>query len=250
MKAKKVIRIAVWSVVAIGAVTALVVWRQATQKPEWWETSLPEVPPVAPDDVGADIEMAITTQMTQERPAQNSWTIDVNEQQASAWLTGRLPDWLLNRSADVPAEWSRTAIRFTPGEFHIVAEVTPKNGGTRYVGLVLEPTIDHNGAMNIRAMAATLGRLRTPFNVIADRLGSKLVNISEGAGGDNPHAAAVQDFIDSHTLTISPPDFQLDDGRKVRIIGIEVTPGNLRLTCTTTRAADPRRGDRRPGKPR
>jgi hypothetical protein len=250
MKPKKIIRIVVWCVVAFGAVTAVVVWRKATQKPEWWDASLPVAPTVPAADVGADIEMAVTTEMTQERPAQNSWTIDITEQQASAWLTGRLPDWLLNRSADVPAEWSRTAIRFTQDEFHIVAEVTPQNGGTRYVGVVLQPWIDENYALRIQANAATLGRLRTPFNVIADRLRPKLARITADTGADGSNSRAVQDFFETQSLTVSPADFELDDGRKVRIVGVSITPGNLRLTCTTLRATAPRRGERGFGKPR
>lgn len=249
MKAKKIIRIVIWSIVALGAVTAVVVWRQATQKPEWWDASLPETPAVPAADVGADIEMAITTKMTQERPADNTWTIDITEQQASAWLTGRLPDWLLNRSADVPAEWTRTAIRFTQDEFHIVAEVTPKGSGTRYVGVVLAPTIDQNGGLRLQAAAATLGRLRTPFSVIASRLQPRLASMTANTGADDSNTVAVQDFIETHGVTISPAEFELDDGRRVRITGISIEPGTMHLHCTTVRAPASERGKKRTGKP-
>lgn len=250
MTVKKFVRIFVWVIVAIGVVTAIVVWRQATQRPEWWDASLPESPPVPASDVGADVEMQITTQMTQERPADDSWTINITEQQASAWLTGRLPDWLLNRSAGVPAAWTRTAIRFTDAELHIVAEVTPKGSSTRYVGVVIQPSIQADGSLRLQSQAATLGRLRTPFSVIADRLKPQLDKLTTQTGSSGEHSQAVQEFIETHGITINPAEFELDDGRKVRITGITIEPGSMRLTCKTTRPPTPAKGSRRSGKPR
>ena len=39
------------------------------------------------------------------------------------------------------------AIRFTDAELHIVAEVTPKGSSTRYVGVVLQPSIQADGSI-------------------------------------------------------------------------------------------------------
>lgn len=250
MRLKKFARIAVYATLLIGLVVAFFTWRNATRPPDWWNTSLPPSPRASHADLGADVEMAVTTHITQNRPLDNTWTIDITEQQASAWLTGRLPDWLLNRSAQIPANWSSTAVRFAEGEVHIVAEVTGGATGRRYVGVILKPEILSDTGLRLSAVSASLGRVRTSFSTIAARLKPQLEKLSAKTGADTQQAQAIRDFIDSHALTITPAEFELDDGRRIRITGVEVGHGKLTLTCTTLRAAGNDRRPRSSGAPR
>lgn len=238
MTRKKLISLIVGIVLIVVLVIALNVWRRATATPSWWSTSLPDnLTSETANPAGAQLERAVTSAISEPRTSDESWDLVITEQQASSWLTGRLPRWLANRSVAAPENWTRTAVAFRDGEIEVAAELTADSGAARYVGVVLTPRIDPaTDTLLLSADAATLGRLRTPFSLIADRLAPQLDHVAQSSD-DPAKRDALHRFIDSHTISVQPAGFPLDDGRLLRISEIKVEEGRLFLRCRTTRPA-------------
>jgi len=225
--------IAVAAVVVLAA-SAAIGWRLAQLRPAWWPPS-PDTE--AANRVGQHLENTVSATLTQNRPADDAWTLVITQDHANAWLAGRMPKWLANRSVRMPDRYRGAAVSFEGGAMQLTVELQRDAGATspaRWLGIVVEPLIDAEAnEIRLQPVAARIGRLRVPFGVLAGRDLARRIGLR-----DEPQrsiqSAAYHTVVTGEPMRI-PSLFKLDDGRRVRVMDVVIDGGMLKLTCRTER---------------
>lgn len=210
---------------------ALAAWGLTRAAPPWWEASRP--PDAA---LGERVEHAAVAQLTVRRdpdpaadgPAFRSapWSVSLTSEDADAWLGARLPMWLASRYPEVewPGSISRVGVRFGEGVVHVAARVV-ENGKARVIAAELEPRLGPDGALWVRARRVTLGRLPVPVDWVVNDAGlvpagdEVVRRIAAALLGQGP---VVEEAV-----------IRLEDGRRVRLVGLAAREGRLEITCVT-----------------
>lgn len=215
------------------AACAAVGWRLSQLRPSWW----PPPPDLeAANRVGQQLENAVSATLTDHRPPTDAWTFSISQDHANAWLAGRMPKWFANRSVRVPDRYRGAAVSFDGGAMHLTVELqgTGMASSARWLGIVVEPSIDTEAnEIRLHPVAARIGRLRVPFGMIAGRDLAQRIGLR-----DDPdraiQSAAYHTIVTGEPMRI-PALFRLDDGRRVRVLGVAIDGGTLTLTCRTER---------------
>jgi len=168
----------------------------AMRSPAWWK------PLARADSAAADraamVEQAIVAEFSRVRSDTPEWSLRLLEADANAWLATRLPAWLESRGAEVPGPGQAL---FGPGW---------GRGGVELPRAIVwwqaEPRAAEGGC-HVQGLRAGIGRLPLPAASILpslplDRLGAER-------------------------------SIRLADGRMVRLIDLEVLPGEIRMRLRT-----------------
>ena len=142
---------------------------------------------------------------------------------ARAWLAARLPRWLENRGRSLPSGVGQVQAEFVPGAVKL-GVVARLSAGDYVIGMTLEPRVDDSGALWVTARTLSVGRVSLPLSWLDSGLAST------GLGSD------VIDALAGRRPLSAAASFELEDGRHVRLVGIEPRAGLLIATCTTGRA--------------
>jgi len=214
--------------------SAIIGWRLAQLRPAWW----PPPPDLeAANRVGQQLENAVSATLTDQRPPDDAWTLAITQEHANAWLAGRMPKWLANRSVRVPDRYRGAAVSFDGGTMHLSVELQRQSGTTspaRWLGIVVEPSIyAESDEIRLRPVAARIGRLRVPFGAIAGLDLAKRLGLRDDPGRAI-QSAAFHAIVTGEPMRI-PAVFRLDDGRRVRVLDVAIGGGTLTLTCRTER---------------
>lgn len=154
------------------------------------------------------------------------WTFTLTADEARAWISHRLPEWLANQNAahHPHPEGIRAGVSFTPDDASIGVLVRTWIGDTVAWARVGLPCEAREAAASPRTVFG-LGRVRMPawmLGVWAPELPRLLERTREparGARAGGPREA---------TIT-------LDDGRRVFLRRVEGGTGTVTLTCRTER---------------
>jgi hypothetical protein len=177
----------------LATIAGLCAWL-ALRPPPWWAVPAPDA---GRADRGAAFEQALVSEFTRVRPTGSAWAIRIRASDMNDWLAARLPQWLASR--DLP-----------PIEN---AQVSLGNGEIR-VGMARGPAVAWSaarpqafgGGVRLEASAWGVGRLRLPWP------GPELVDLAGWRQGE---------------------PIPLPDGRRVRILDLEVLDGEIRLRLLT-----------------
>lgn len=227
-----------WFALASAAVLLAVlgvVWRASNATPDWWQPAS-ALSPDAPDRAGA-LERGATRAIYEPREQpETPWTVSITQHDANAWLTHRLHPWLESRGIAWAEDQQTPAagppvprVRFEQGVVRLAVQA-----GGRVVGLASKPAVEH-GAIVLRDTVLLLGtiELKGGMGTLAARRvwGRLLADLA-------PHErdSLVAALTGQGGAVVRDPVLDLDDGRSVRLIAIEVREGELRLTCATGRA--------------
>ncbi len=224
----------VGAVLVTLVVCAVVGWRLAQLRPAWW----PPPPDLeAANRVGQQLENAVSATLTDQRPPDDTWSLVIRQDHANAWLAGRMPKWLANRSVRVPDRYLGAAVSFERGTMHLTVELARGTGPespSRWLGIAVAPSIEPPGdEIALRPVGARIGQLRMPFGAIAGRDLAKRLGLRDDPGRAI-QSAAFRAVVTGEPMRI-PAVFRLDDGRRVRVLGVAVDSGALTLTCRTER---------------
>ncbi|MFO0828182.1 MAG: hypothetical protein U0572_08530 [Phycisphaerales bacterium] len=195
----------------------LVVGIVLARPPAWWS-------PIARDDaaanaLGEQFENACVSEAHRVRRPGEPWAVRVRDDDANAWLATRLPKWMEHAGMTAAA----SQVRFNEGSVEIAADVPDLPS----VGVVtIEPDIA-NGELRAGHIGVALGRLPLPFarGLVLGPLVASLG--SDDAPDELKLVAAV---LNGRGL---PAQFELSDGRVVRLRDIEVHDGELLLEFET-----------------
>ncbi len=216
-------RLIVAGVLLVGAVTLLALGALALARaaPAWWASAA--VAPGPERSAAAEaVERGVSAALYGHAADRALWTVELKQADANAWLAERLGRWAENRGIELPVRAGEVRARFGDG---VIAVGIEREGAAigRVVSVELSPRVDGDGALMIDGARVAAGRLPIPGALMPGRHdargGSVLGELLAGRGVSR--AAAVV----------------LDDGRRVVIRSISVSPGAVRVTCATEPAA-------------
>jgi len=168
----------------------------ALRTPAWW-SPIPRTDAAAAER-GAQVEQALVSEFTRVRTDAPEWSIRIDQRDANAWLATRLPAWLESRG--LPQAGPVQAL-MGPGWMRVGVELPQA-----IVWWQASP-VPQAGGWTLQALRMGAGRLPLP-----------------GFG------AATFPGLDQ--ASVEGP-IRLADGRQVRVLDLEVLPGEVRLRLRT-----------------
>ncbi len=222
--------------VALG-VLALVIFRLSLQQPAWWVPLDPSGERVR--DTAERVENIVTSELHRADRAgvraddgswaSEAWHLTLTSEQASSWLSVRLPRWLENQTERFhwPEEIRSVQVDFAPGSLRVGAHLL-LGDRERTIWGELIPTTDDDGALRVRCRWLHIGRLPVPAALVLDHpewLGEDHARVDE--------LRRVLDVLSGREPLVREPVIDLSDGRRVRIVAIELGGGTLNLTLRT-----------------
>lgn len=162
--------------------------------------------------IGEGFERRVLSEVSAAHRFNEPWTLSLTSVEAEAWLNGRLPTWLENQGAKRPGWFGAAGVSFAAGEARVGVGVAAQ-GGPPVISLVAPTRTE--GAPSLRV--GTLPAPKWFAEWLAPGLHEQLDKV-RGQGEPAGQGLAT---------------FRLDDGRRVRITGIEATEGTLTLHCVT-----------------
>ena len=243
--------IAIGAGLACAAIAALLLITASSLvrlSPSWWrhytlDTGL--------KDHAARVENAAISHLYRARPADPAltddgapwrsapWSIALREEDASAWLTARLPDWLEGDAGKI-AEWpeglGQPQVRFENGRPRVGAALRFEQGD-RVISAAITPEFHDDGSLWLRTDWIHIGRLPLPAGpmlthadrAIADEMPEELADeIARDA-----ERAGFFEILRGEAPLVREPVLRLDDGRAVRLLALRLTDGRIEIDCQT-----------------
>lgn len=206
----------------------------ASAKPAWWN------PPQASDPVVREladtVEMRVIEETHKVREPLDIWRVRVTEEQVNAWLSSKLHAWVEHEyGKSWPPELGRVQVHFGEGAAHAGIEIFGDESDSAHIASAqcrLELTED--GALRVLTERVSLGRVALPStNVEA---------ISTFITERFPNTVDI-DALDQAIAILTgnepiDPVFELGDGRRVRLVEVELHDGEALLGCRTIRAGE------------
>ena len=223
-------RIGVWLILgALALVTCAIpaIWFLTTLEPSWWRD--PPSPSASVARGAEAVERAFSAELARHHDPGQTWSIEVTEDAANAWLNHRLPLWLAHEGIELPWAVEAISARFGSGSIRVGA-ARPAGATPRIVGVTLSPRVDAPaGALHATVRRLHLGAVTIP-GALADRAASAVL-------GSDAEAWAGRIVDGDRTFTVRP--IELSDGRSVTLVGIVVQEGRVRLTLRAHGASEP-----------
>lgn len=209
----------------------------ARSAPAWWRPARADDPAVK---AAADaLENGVVNQLHAWRPGEAArapgpwqsepWTVAMQASDANAWVAASLPKWLANleRPVRLPSQLGELQVGFSSGLVRVGASV--EYGGRRHLlSASLRPEIRADGSLWLEATWARIGRMPVPASMVLDQV---------IAAGDSTlktdGARAIARVLAGMEPAARAPEIRLADGRRVRLLKIEVRDGQMWLTCRT-----------------
>lgn len=163
---------------------------------------------------------APTTGADGVRRTGEGWVVRVTEEEARAWLTTKLGEWLANR--DPPIRMTRE-----------ISELQAHFGSGRawLAGRFEERVYTVSSGIGVRESGVWLTGVRAGLGSLSLPIawgGAGLIGIDglEGGGWIWKAATGREPLLAGGTI-------RLEDGRRVRVVGVQVLPGVLEVECRT-----------------
>lgn len=213
---------------------------QARLAPQWWRTISRDDP--ATKALGQRIENSVINRAHQTRPAADSadgwtsepWTIEVRPEEANAWLNIRLPKWMVNQKDEFrwPKEVTDLQVDFGQGEITIGARVQ-SGERSQVVSATLRPRLEGDGRLFAPASWVNVGRLPIPADWVLGHAHRNAERYIPPEFYRLPETEALFRAFEGRDAIVQHAVVRLPDGRRVRILALEVVDGVLRMTCRT-----------------
>ncbi|HVP72124.1 MAG TPA: hypothetical protein VMS30_00200 [Phycisphaerales bacterium] len=224
------------SLLLIGAGLAYTAWRLSWQQPAWY------APPDPRDEqvlkVADDTEYRLLEQTQKVRPVEEPWTLRLTAEQINAWLSARLPAWIEHdANLDWPEQIGTPQVLIDEGGLRVAVPVTTADRITRTVVGTLQPSIADDGRLSLKLRSMALGKIWVPGEPL-----TKLVNAVKDAAPEFLDAPSVQQAIDVLAgRSTLPPDYDLADGRRVRVKNVRLLRGAVEIQAVTLPDGEPDR---------
>lgn len=224
----------------------------ADQRPRWWDpidASNPSTVAAANAVENGAVDLLSLVRPSVERSpgvlTSEPWTVRLTPEDANAWLAVRLPMWIRNQSDNFrwPSQVAQLQVDFRADD--VVLGVRARSHGVeRYLWVSLDPTIDADGALWLRATWVHVGRLSLPASWFlpdeeAAPSGTSPAQptlVTKNIPDDIralPETEALLAALNGAGPVARNPAIRLADGRRVRIVGVAAEDGALYVTCRT-----------------
>lgn len=229
------------AITIVGLVSATL----ARTAPSWWRQYRPT--PELRERATA-VENAAVSRLYAQHPSDPAWQADpgdgpwrsarwsiaLKDEDASAWLTARLPEWIDGHAETPrwPASLGRPQVRFEPGIVRLGVTLR-RDDGERVLTATVRPVLREDGSLWLRAHWIHIGRLPIPATLLLNRVGDRLERYLPGPLADDPHSAGFIAALRGRAPLANEPTVRLEDGRLVRLVGLRVTEGRIEIDCRT-----------------
>lgn len=224
--------IAVLLCVALAGVALMAVL--ATRTPSWW------VPPAADDPevraLGERVEQRLVEEATRIRDGGGEWAIRLTEEQANAWLAGRLPQWLAHADGQSGASAPVAQVHFETDR--MVVAIAPFDG-TVVASSAFQPTVTE-GMLSVADLGGGVGSLRLPFfGAAKGRLLELLAAaVADASESESDHFASLLRAFGGDPVAAR---VDLGDGRTLELLDLEIADGEIRIAARTAMTTPPPR---------
>lgn len=204
-------------------VVALLLSREA---PPWWRHVDPHDPQVI--ELAERVERAVVSSVHRARPINEPWTVAVTAPQANAWLNVKLPRWVQSRNANWPAEVGQVQTHFADGKISVGVRIGDASDD-QIVAATISPQLHDDGSLWLTQPTTNAGRLDLPSGWTISRLAAWLppsITQREMTG-------LVLDALRQRGPALPSAWIDLEDGRRVRLIGLSIDDERLLLSCVT-----------------
>ncbi|MEL6740201.1 MAG: hypothetical protein AAFP26_06065 [Planctomycetota bacterium] len=226
--------------VATGAHLAAV--GRMRDKPAWWTpAATPGAEIVSADQLENALAGALHARrdLTEEDRGGRTflvsepWSFAVRGEVASAWLSEKLPAWLVAQGVvdNWPGEVGELRVAFRERGIYAGMRLIDA-GDDRYLWASLAPRIRDDGSLWLHAQRVHVGRMSVPASWL---LSESRTDALLPADLDEPgRAGALLRSLAGEQPVLDEPRVRLGDGRRVRLLDVRTLPdGRLIVTCQT-----------------
>ena len=244
------------ALVALASAGIMMAAAMARAAPSWWRSIRREDPVLV--SLARRVENSVMNEAAANRPTRQAsgvwqsdqWQIRLSADEASAWLSIRLPMWLANQKDEFrwPRNLEDVQVEFQDGALTVGARVdgkrepAPTEGsatdatGGRVLTATVAPRFDGQGRLYLPAERVNVGRLAIPASWVLDRSGGGAATryIPESIR-TLPETTALVRAFEGDQAILESPVIKLGDGRRVRVLSLSLDRGMLEITCRTER---------------
>ncbi len=222
----------------IAAVAYFSLTHYASRPPDWWQPPSPTDP--ATIDTAKAVENGVTTLLHEHRPPSQTWTMQLSEHDANAWLAARLKDWFENQSSDSrwPSEVTAVLLKADRGSINLGVR-TLSRGSANVLSVALVPRIDTDGSLWLPARSFHVGQLAVPSAWALRAADSPLRRVLPPAIERSSEFGSILGVLAGDEPLTRSPILKLSDGRRVHVTGIAVELGQIFVTCRAASATSP-----------
>jgi len=229
---RRVRRTIVMVVISLVCVTAAVMTMVVTalllaqESPTWWRTVDAGDPAVV--DLAERVERAVVSSIHKVRPIGEPWTVAISAPQANAWLNAKLPRWVQSRNAHWPEQLSQVQTHFSNGRISVGVRIG-RGDNEQIVAATVNPTLGADGSLWLAQPSTNAGRLDLPAGWTISRLASWLPPEIKG----RQITDLVLKALRQEGPALDNTSVRLEDGRRIRLLGLSIDHERLLLTCVT-----------------
>ncbi|MCC6675687.1 MAG: hypothetical protein IT436_00960 [Phycisphaerales bacterium] len=235
--------ISVGLVALLSALLIVAVW-QSRMEPGWWTGTSAAA---AGSGAGAGLQNSVINQLHLARPTaadlgpdeawrSEPWRVSMRCEDVNAWLAEELPRWLANRDPPVrwPARVETARAGFEAGRVMVGARLRHGGGfgGVSVISASLVPELREDGSLWLRASWVRIGRLPAPASWVVPRLREAM---REAGLEDEAHGGVgfLLRVLEGEEPLARSAVIRLEDGRRVRLLDLELRDGALWITART-----------------
>ena len=227
MRRRARVRQFILTCIVLALFGAIALWILMRTAPAWYAPPDPLDANVAA--IADEFEYRIVEEMQKIRVGEAQfWVLRLNESQMNAWLAARLPRWIANRtSPQCPNELGTPQVRIEATEMSVAMPLS-SGRAARVLVVHFTPRVE-NGLLRVEVNSIGMGRIGLPGEPLAN-LVEKLESVWPQSARD-PQIQQGKDALSGRQAI--EPILRLEDGRRIRIVGMVLADGEIKITAQT-----------------
>jgi hypothetical protein len=222
---------AIAAALALAALLAVLAWRLSWMVPSWWNPPDPASPAVV--ELADRVEYRLIEEAQRIRPdPQGCWRLRIRQDQINAWLAVRLPDWVAHH-ADLswPKEFGLPQVQLARDGLRIALPVRDESRHRMIVARLVPRLRDDRLRLSIETLA--VGRLLVPGDPISAI--RRMARRGPGSPSNDPLIKPLLRILQGDEAIDAT--FDLADGRRVRLLDVDLAQAEMVLTLQTLPSA-------------
>ncbi len=177
------------------------------------------------------LEEKLAEALSQPRPSQEEWILELEQDELRDWMAIRMPEWLQEHGVQqsLPPWLDQPMVVFKDNTLVVAGRVTHE----KFAGVVsmeFEPVPGPDGRVELQMAGASAGRLPLPQDLL-----DKLVKRTGSVEAAREYAVGQ---AREELKSVALPVIELSDGRKVQVTDIKLSSGRVQLVCRTLAAPE------------
>ena len=206
---------------------AFILWASNTP-PAWYNP--PDRHNAEAEQLADDFEYRLIEEAQKIRKPARQWTVRIRESHLNMWLATRLPQWIEHHhDMDWPPHLDTPQAHIEPDGISLAIDLRGDDSSHIVVARFM-PSLN-DGALSVRTTRLAVGRLAVPGDPAA-KLAKRLRDArGDQSSKDESLVALVQRVLTGEDTL--DPVFELSDGRRVRLVALQLHNGAMDATNET-----------------